>query len=299
MERVTRVVVMKKIVLGGCGFPDVASFLGMHFWLSHFKIFSSGGNAACLMRYLAGWSLVRWGWCEKDLSRPMALVAPYFYGRLEQFFKDYDLKKLGVGAVGKAQLVKWLNKDEVVANIRGLGPKLTEKCWSNFLCKGTSNRQKEVMWMAFQECLMKKSFLKARDLCRTDVCPRVGCNEFETAEHALFGCVFVKRVRKLLAPFVSRILGVVEDSVYTWFFGLVRGDKDKKRRVWIFMAIFKEVMWDVRCWEVRGKRVVVEEDCVNLCMAKLYLVLLVDRKWMGVEEANVFWRWEEWRGGGR
>lgn len=90
----------------------------------------------------------------------MALVAPYFYGKLEQFYKSYDLKKLGVGAVGKDHLVKWLKKDKVVENMKGLGPKLTEKCWSNFMCKETSNRQKEVMWMAFQECLMTKSFLR-------------------------------------------------------------------------------------------------------------------------------------------
>lgn len=69
----------------------------------------------------------------------MALISPSFYVRLEQFYKEHRLKELEAGAVGKAGLLKWISRDKIVANIRGLGSKMTEACWKNFAINGVTN----------------------------------------------------------------------------------------------------------------------------------------------------------------
>lgn len=68
MERVARAVVVKKPCLGGYGFPDISVYLGVHYWLGYYKTFSGGGMVACLMHYLAGWSLMKWGWCVREFK---------------------------------------------------------------------------------------------------------------------------------------------------------------------------------------------------------------------------------------
>lgn len=293
MERVSRVTVMKDVKLGGYNFPNVQNFIGIQLWISHFKTYSANGVAARFVRYLAGWTMLKWGWCVKDLRKPMALVPSFVYLRLHQFFLKNKLSELGVGAMSKANLVKWMRREEVVTNILGLKSISAEKCWGNFLTKGVTNRQKEISWMAFQGCLLTKSFLKARNLARDDRCPREGCGEVETAAHVFWECNFAKSVCKKEEKFVN---GVVENMCFLGcFFGLVGGRVQQRRKAWIFFAILKEVLWDVRCWKWKKNVNVSEKDCMNLCLAKLYVVLLYDRKWMGVEDANLYWKYDRWR----
>lgn len=70
MEKVTREVGMKPVVKGGYDFPDVEPFLEVQWRLVYFKTLSAGGKAAALMRYLIGWTLLKWGWCGRLLRRP-------------------------------------------------------------------------------------------------------------------------------------------------------------------------------------------------------------------------------------
>lgn len=86
MERITREDVMKTEQMGGYNFPNIERFLELQLWMVHYKAFSAGGKTASLMRYLIGWPLLRWGWCEKDLRRPMSLVSPSYYLRMKAFF---------------------------------------------------------------------------------------------------------------------------------------------------------------------------------------------------------------------
>lgn len=298
MERLQRKTVQMSPEHGGYGFPDIGIFMTMHLWLTHYKVFVAGGLKAHLMRYLAGWSLVKWGWCGRDLLKPTALVSPLVYRQLNEFFKKFKLSELGVGAVEKTTLVKWLRKEEVRANIFGLGPRHTDNCWKKVFIKGVSNRQKEITWMAFHGVLLTKNFLKARDLARDEICPREGCNEIEVAQHALFSCVFAKKVRQKLIPFMENVVEVKGVSILIWFFGLFESDKIKERKLWIMVSILKEVLWDARCWEVRRKCTLSVEDCTNLFFSRLYVVLLVDRRWMGKVEADMYWGWGRWKGGG-
>lgn len=122
MEKVMREMVMKPVVKGGYDFPNVERFLEVQWWLVHFKTFSAGGKAAALMRYLIGWSLLKWGWCKRFLRRLMSIVSSVHYLRIKKLFDANQLGELGRRAVKKEVLWKWLSGRELITNIVGLGP---------------------------------------------------------------------------------------------------------------------------------------------------------------------------------
>lgn len=283
--------------MGGYNFPNVGCFLEVQWWMVHLKTFQAGGRAAALIRYLIGWPMLKWGWCVKDLTKPMSMLSPVYYLRMRRFFQDNHLQELGEGALKKESLWKWLRRGELPTNIFGLNPKKAEVCWKNLLIKGITNRQKEVVWLSLHNCLSTMSFLKSRDLVRREVCPREGCGGIENTRHVFWECFFVKKVWKLLCGFIQRVVEVEGVSYEAGVLGLVEGDKRKKRKMFVISAVVREVIWETRCAFVKKKMVVSGDDCVEWVLAKMFYVLAVDRRSMGVEEANVFWSFGRWRVG--
>lgn len=295
MERVRREIIKKECKNGGYNVPDLRIFLDMHYWLNCFKIFSSGNRTAKMMKYLAGWEMTKWGWCKIDLTKPKAFIVPIFYLKLKSFFEKNKLNQMDDGSTDKVKLLRWLRKDEMVCNIFNFPSKVAQGVWSKMSWGGVSNRQKEIAWQTFHECLMTKYFLKSRDLSREEMCPRDGCASMETVYHVFWDCKFVTKLRRKLDPFFKEVLGVGLNSLEIWMFGEIKGCKRTQRRVWVFSCIMKEVIWDARCLYVRKNVRLTADDCANLCLAKLHVVYLWDVKLMGAEEASDFWRRSRWK----
>ncbi|OCT75151.1 hypothetical protein XELAEV_18034141mg [Xenopus laevis] len=108
------------------------------------------------------------------------------------------------------------------------------------------NNQRDILWMSYHECLPTRVFLKKRDLCASDICPRDGCGASETVNHLFWSCFYVKEVRERLNPFCQELFGV---RFITWeimMHGLYSLNKITIRALWLFLACLKEVLWDVR-----------------------------------------------------
>lgn len=69
--------------------------------------------------------------------------------------------------------------------------------------------------------------------------------------------------------------------------------------MFVISAVAREVVWETRCVFVKKKMVVSEKDCVDWVMARMFYVLAIERRSMGVEEADVFWNFGRWRVGER
>lgn len=126
-------------------------------------------------------------------------------------------------------------KEQTVCNVFNFQANAAEVVWQRFKWKEwATNKQREIAWMTFNECLMTRLFLKSRDLCSTDQCPREGCGSLESVYHVFWGCAMACKVRKRLGHFTREVIGLQVMCMEAWVFGLAGGDNGLQRRVWTF-----------------------------------------------------------------
>lgn len=117
---------------------------------------------------------------EKDLRKLVAFAIPQVYMRLQVFREKYGLQVLGEGEGVRKKVVACKQKDVLVNEIVEVGWRKAEEVWSRFRYKGVSNKQKDFAWACLMDVLATRVYMKARDLARSDRCPREGCGGMES-----------------------------------------------------------------------------------------------------------------------
>lgn len=72
---------------------------------------------------------------------------------------------------------------EIARDINGLRLNKVSVVWNKLRMPGMSNRQRDIVWMTYQNVLPVRVVQKQRDLVRYEVCPRDGCYGSESVLH--------------------------------------------------------------------------------------------------------------------
>lgn len=87
--------------------------------------------------------------------------------------------------------------------------------------RGVTNKQREVVGLSLNNCLLTLTFLKGRDLVRPEVCPREGCRGQEKIRH-----IFLEFVKEVwVEGFVRSVVGVNRIMYESGVLGVVEGGK--------------------------------------------------------------------------
>lgn len=130
-----------------------------------------------------------------ELGKPVSFFLSMHYKKLEKIGMEYGLVALGLDRGDTMKVRRLMYKDDIVCNIRDLRSVEAVSVWSALGIEGMSNRQHDVAWLALQNGLSTKEFLKGRDIVRSDRSPREGCGDVENVQHIFWDCAYAKKVR--------------------------------------------------------------------------------------------------------
>lgn len=294
MEKCAREKITKPRAKGGFGLPKIGDFLMLHYWVTLIRTLRGNGIGKEMMQYLGGRLFTRWGLYRRALEKPQAWVVPQYFLVLTKIWEGWRLGGLGREVGDKKKLKAWIAGEIFPNGIQYLREKESVQIWKSMSTRGVTNRQRDISWMTFMGCLTTMSFLKSRDLVRSELCPREGCGGVEDVFHLFWNCVFAKEVLGKLKSFLREVVGVVFVREEMVVLGLWRLEKNAARKAWCFSVVYKEVMWDVRNIWVGRKRLISVEDAVRIFLARMYIVYLFDVKGMGEEEAGRYWKRDKW-----
>lgn len=290
MEKCAREKITKPRAKGGFGLPKIGM---LHYWVTLIRTLRGNGIGKEMMQYLGGRLFTRWGLYRRALEKPQAWVIPQYFLVLTKIWEGWRLGGLGREVGDKKKPKTWIAGEIFPNGIQYLREKESVQIWKSMSTRGVTNRQRDISWMTFM-CLTTMSFMKSRDLERSELCPREGCGGVEDVFHVFWNCVFAKEVLGKLKSFLGEVVGVVFVREEMVVLGLWRLEKNAARKAWCFSVVYKEVMWDVRNIWVGRKRLISVEDAMRIFLARMYIVYLFDVKGMGEEKAGRYWKRDKW-----
>ncbi|KAM4012337.1 uncharacterized protein ACNLHF_005029, partial [Anomaloglossus baeobatrachus] len=170
MDRVKRSIMYKDPRKGGKGVPDIPTLLRSSFVCDcvrrtlRVKRGSAGGSMSRFF-LLPLWR--RLGWDKWDSSFPYNWTAPWFYGDVVRFVREHQLEGLKPDLWKPKTIHKLIRAKDEMENIPGLHHDTLETVWTNVSSAGLTNGHKDLSWMAIQGGLPVRSFMHARNLCKT------------------------------------------------------------------------------------------------------------------------------------
>lgn len=293
MERVRRELVMRPCELGGLNFPDLEKFVSMHFWLLVWRTLKVGGRTGLMMEYMGGWLFRKWRWSRWELVRPVSFFLSAHYKKLERVREDYGLGVLGVEGGDVKKVKKLLYNETKVCNIFGLRSCEAARAWSALGVVGVSNRQRDVAWLALQDALPTREFLKKRDIITSDRCLRERCGGVESTKHVLWDCKYAGEVRGRFKVFFETI-SKCKLSYMSLLTGAGLCKVEGEHVGWWFCFILKESLWDMRNQLVMRKEQTSVSWCCRVILARLHTVFLGSVRRIGEDKSKAVWKRLSW-----
>ncbi|OCT68823.1 hypothetical protein XELAEV_18040120mg [Xenopus laevis] len=249
----------------------------------------------CMVRYVAGNVLRKYGLYELDLRIPVCFQAPWFYVRIDRCIRRNKLENVSEEMWGDGKKVcTLLDEREQMEEICGLTLKESKEVWKKEGDKELSNRQKDLSWMCVHECVPTRVFQRRRKLVDSQQCPREGCNGCEGLVHVFWECGYAKQVWAKMKGLIKGLTGVELLSYGMMMYGLSKVECEKGRVLWFVVNCVKEALWDSRNVEVfRGNEMKVD-SCVALIRSRIFLYVLSDRKKFG-DDAEGIWKYRKWK----
>ncbi|CAH2327940.1 hypothetical protein XELAEV_18042324mg [Pelobates cultripes] len=197
--------------------------------------------------------------------------------------------------IDKKEAVGGMRDKEEVTGIDGLSEAQSKEVWKRMDGIEIVNRQRDVAWMAVNNCLSTREVQYSRRLARSEMCPREGCGGRENIVHVLWNCEFVRECNKKLLKLVVGLTGISVFSYEVLLFGLCKLDKEKERVLWILMACIKETLWDARNLFVFKNERLSIDACVRMVKGKVYLYYLRDVRRKNEMDAEGVWKTKKWK----
>lgn len=294
IERVKREYVCRRECNGGLSFPNVRVFLLLQYWFCVVRILENGGLCAGMVAFMGGWLFRRWGWLERDSRLPVAFVVARDYWILEKFRVEFRLAELGEKERDKVRVKKWLFERENVCNLKEVNASVAGEVWKKMNVYGVTNVQREIVWMSLHECLATRWFMRGRDLCVSDICPRENCGGVEDCEHVFWGCEFAKEVINRSQDLVKEIIGVRVSGWKMMMYGLGTLGKGKQKLLWLLLCALKEVLWEARNLYAYKYVSLSSKQCIGLWLSKLYFFYMLDKKREEIDAEGI-WKFKKWR----
>ncbi|KAM4012599.1 LOW QUALITY PROTEIN: uncharacterized protein ACNLHF_004704, partial [Anomaloglossus baeobatrachus] len=247
MDRVKRSIMYKDPRKGGKGVPDIPTLLRSSFVCDcvrrtlRVKRGSAGGSMSRFF-LLPLWR--RLGWDKWDSSFPYNWTAPWFYGDVVRFVREHQLEGLKPDLWKPKTIHKLIRAKDEMENIPGLHHDTLETVWTNVSSAGLTNGHKDLSWMAIQGGLPVRSFMHARNLCKTRYCPRCPFVE-ETSLHAFWDCRFAQRLLVALEDDLRNSVPRGSLSYHSVLYGLFPGTHTVGaiQEAWRLMNCFKDAIW--------------------------------------------------------
>ncbi|KAM4012169.1 uncharacterized protein ACNLHF_005233, partial [Anomaloglossus baeobatrachus] len=247
MDRVKRSIMYKDPRKGGKGVPDIPTLLRSSFVCDcvrrtlRVKRGSAGGSMSRFF-LLPLWRRI--GWDKWDSSFPYNWTAPWFYGDVVRFVREHQLEGLKPDLWKPKTIHKLIRAKDEMENIPGLHHDTLETVWTNVSSAGLTNGHKDLSWMAIQGGLPVRSFMHARNLCKTRYCPRCPFVE-ETSLHAFWDCRFAQRLLVALEDDLRNSVPRGSLSYHSVLYGLFPGTHTVGaiQEAWRLMNCFKDAIW--------------------------------------------------------
>ncbi|KAM4012647.1 uncharacterized protein ACNLHF_004646 [Anomaloglossus baeobatrachus] len=268
MDRVKRSIMYKDPRKGGKGVPDIPTLLRSSFVCDcvrrtlRVKRGSAGGSMSRFF-LLPLWR--RLGWDKWDSSFPYNWTAPWFYGDVVRFVREHQLEGLKPDLWKPKTIHKLIRAKDEMENIPGLHHDTLETVWTNVSSAGLTNGHKDLSWMAIQGGLPVRSFMHARNLCKTRYCPRCPFVE-ETSLHAFWDCRFAQRLLVALEDDLRNSVPRESLSYHSVLYGLFPGTHTVGaiQEAWRLMNCFKDAIWVARNRLILKRERMSIQDCCRL-----------------------------------
>ncbi|KAM4011672.1 uncharacterized protein ACNLHF_005809, partial [Anomaloglossus baeobatrachus] len=268
MDRVKRSIMYKDPRKGGKGVPDIPTLLRSSFVCDcvrrtlRVKRGSAGGSMSRFF-LLPLWR--RLGWDKWDSSFPYNWTAPWFYGDVVRFVREHQLEGLKPDLWKPKTIHKLIRAKDEMENIPGLHHDTLETVWTNVSSAGLTNGHKDLSWMAIQGGLPVRSFMHARNLCKTRYCPRCPFVE-ETSLHAFWDCLFAQRLLVALEDDLRNSVPRGSLSYHSVLYGLFPGTHTVGaiQEAWRLMNCFKDAIWVARNRLILKRERMSIQDCRRL-----------------------------------
>ncbi|KAM4034628.1 uncharacterized protein ACNLHF_021291 [Anomaloglossus baeobatrachus] len=268
MDRVKRSIMYKDPRKGGKGVPDIPTLLRSSFVCDcvrrtlRVKRGSAGGSMSRFF-LLPLWR--RLGWDKWDSSFPYNWTTPWFYGDVVRFVREHQLEGLKPDLWKPKTIHKLIRAKDEMENIPGLHHDTLETVWTNVSSAGLTNGHKDLSWMAIQGGLPVRSFMHARNLCKTRYCPRCPFVE-ETSLHAFWDCRFAQRLLVALEDDLRNSVPRGSLSYHSVLYGLFPGTHTVGaiQEAWRLMNCFKDAIWVARNRLILKRERMSIQDCRRL-----------------------------------
>ncbi|XP_075684331.1 uncharacterized protein LOC142652566 [Rhinoderma darwinii] len=268
MDRVKRTVMYKEPRKGGKGIPDIPTLLRIAFVCDCVRrtLRTANGSAGKAMsRYFL---LPLWrgfGWDKWDSSFPYNWHAPWFYGDVVRFVREHQLEGLKPDLWKPKTIHKHIRAKDSLESVPGLHADTLETVWTNVSSGRLTNGHKDISWMAIQGGLPLRSFMHARNLCKTRYCPRCPFTE-ETSLHIFWQCPFAQGLLKALEHELKDSVPRNRLSYRSVLYGLFPGNTTDGaiQEAWRLMNCFKDAIWFARNRLILRRESVSVQDCRRL-----------------------------------
>ncbi|XP_041428448.1 uncharacterized protein LOC121396900 [Xenopus laevis] len=219
---------------------DIEKFLAVKYVSSCVVLSTKETLAGCMLKYLAGNSLRKFGLYETNLRKPVCFEGPWFYVRIERYIRRNELQ-----GISKAE---WMEKKKVIGImegrqelevIGGLNEVESVNVWKNVSNKELTPRQKDIAWLAVHKCLPTREFQRRRRLVDSETCPREECRGVENVNHLMWECDFAKQVWRGLGKLIKGLTGVEWLTFNMMLYDLTNIEKGKARILWFIMCCVK------------------------------------------------------------
>ncbi|OCT79708.1 hypothetical protein XELAEV_18026517mg [Xenopus laevis] len=251
--------------------------------------------AGCMVRYVDGNVLRRYGLCVMDLRKPMCFNLPWFYVRIGRFIRRNNLENANVNEWFESQKIReiFCRKEEMEA-VDGLNVSESKEVWKKVCSKDLINRQKDLAWMCAHGCLPTRVFQRRKRLVNSEKCPRECCNSSENIIDVLWECYYAKTIWGRMGKLIKGLTGIELLTYNMMLFGLCGLTEEKARVLWIIVNCIKEVLWDIRNMCIFRNCEIDEDGCVALIRNRIFLYVLCDRKKYGIDAEGI-WKYRKWK----
>ncbi|XP_069801854.1 uncharacterized protein [Dendropsophus ebraccatus] len=281
MDRVKRSVMYKEPRKGGKGVPDIPTLLRAAFVCDCVRrtLQQKNGSAGRSMSRLFLLPLWRGlSWDKWDSSIPYNWHTPWFYGGVVKFVREHQLEGLKPDLWKPKTVHKLIRAQDSMELVPGLAAATAETVWTNVASAKLTNGHKDLSWMAIQGGLPLRSFMHARNLCKTRYCPRCPFVE-ETSSHLFWQCPFAQGLLDALELELSDCVPRNRLTHCAVLYGLFPGNfgDEATREAWRLMNCFKDAIWLARNRLILKKERMSFLDCRRLVHSLLRDYSIMDR----------------------
>jgi hypothetical protein len=156
---------------------------------------------------------------------------------------------------------------------------------------------RDVSWRIVHEVLPVYAYLNRLNICRTRVCPHVGCCQVETVSHLLFECSYVKIVYTIVLPWleslstfiIPHVPGVIPKSLFMYPDPICIPNKYRRAVIMYLISLVKYVAWTVRNRVLHDRKVVTRRYVLVTILSILKFRIRADHLRLSSFLFNSYW----------